>query len=143
MFDVGFWELAIIAVIALIVIGPDRLPRAARTAGLWVGRARRIVADVKADIDREVRESELADLKTVEKEIKSASSSIKTAGKKLVEDSELSDIKSSSKSFVDSLDEELMTTKKAVKLSEEDQTETAAKDNESAPENNNGSEIKS
>lgn len=143
MFDVGFWELAIIAVIALIVIGPDRLPRAARTAGLWVGRARRIVADVKADIDREVRESELADLKTVEKEIKSASSSIKTAGEKLVEDSELSNIKSTSKSLVDSIDEELTATKKAVKSSEEHQIETAAKDNESAPRSNNDSETKS
>ena len=59
MFDVGFWELAIIAVIALLVIGPERLPKAARTAGLWVGRARRMVTDVKADIDREIRESDL------------------------------------------------------------------------------------
>ncbi len=70
MFDVGFWELAIIAVIALLVIGPERLPKAARTAGLWVGRARRMVADVKADIDREVRQSELAELKKAGEEIK-------------------------------------------------------------------------
>ena len=143
MFDVGFWELAIIAVIALIVIGPDRLPRAARTAGLWVGRARRIVADVKADIDREVRESELADLKTVQKEIKSASSSIKVAGKKLVDDSELSDIKSASESLVESLDEELAATKKVVTSSEEDQTKTAERGNESELKTDNSSEIKS
>ena len=87
--------------------------------------------------------SELADLKTVEKEIKSASSAIKTAGEKLVEDSELSNIKSTGKSLVDSIDEELTATKKAVKSSEEHQIETAAKDNESAPRSNNDSETKS
>ncbi|MEW8587286.1 MAG: twin-arginine translocase TatA/TatE family subunit, partial [Candidatus Thiodiazotropha sp.] len=40
MFDVGFWELTIIALVALIVIGPERLPKVARTAGLWLGRGR-------------------------------------------------------------------------------------------------------
>jgi len=54
MFDIGFWELAIIGVVALLVIGPERLPRVARTAGLWLGRARRFVSTVKADIDREI-----------------------------------------------------------------------------------------
>ena len=54
MFDIGFWELAIIGVVALLVIGPERLPRVARTAGLWMGRARRFVSTVKADIDREL-----------------------------------------------------------------------------------------
>jgi sec-independent protein translocase protein TatB len=54
MFDIGFWELAIIGVVALLVIGPERLPRVARTAGLWLGRARRFVSSVKADIDREI-----------------------------------------------------------------------------------------
>ena len=59
MFDIGFWELAIIGVVALLVIGPERLPRVARTAGLWLGRARRFVATVKADIDREIAADEL------------------------------------------------------------------------------------
>jgi sec-independent protein translocase protein TatB len=59
MFDVGFWELGIIAVVALLVIGPERLPRVARTAGLWIGRARRFVSDVKADIDKEIKAEEL------------------------------------------------------------------------------------
>jgi sec-independent protein translocase protein TatB len=59
MFDVGFWELMVIAVVALIVIGPERLPGVARTAGLWVGRLRRFVAGVKADIEREVKAEEL------------------------------------------------------------------------------------
>lgn len=59
MFDIGFWELTMIAVIALLVIGPDKLPDVARTAGKWVGRARRFVGDVKTDIDRELKQEEL------------------------------------------------------------------------------------
>jgi sec-independent protein translocase protein TatB len=59
MFDIGFWELTIIAVVALLVIGPERLPRVARTAGMWLGRARRFVSSVKADIDRELAAEEL------------------------------------------------------------------------------------
>ena len=59
MFDVGFWELTLIAVVALIVIGPERLPKVARTAGHWIGRGRRFVASVKADIDREIKAEEL------------------------------------------------------------------------------------
>ena len=59
MFDIGFWELTTITVIALLVIGPDKLPGVARTAGKWVGRARRFVGDVKTDIDRELKQEEL------------------------------------------------------------------------------------
>lgn len=59
MFDVGFWELSLIFVVALIVLGPERLPRAARTAGLWVGKARQVLSSVKADIDRELKAEEL------------------------------------------------------------------------------------
>jgi len=59
MFDIGFWELAIIGVVALIVIGPDKLPGVARTAGKWVGRTRRFVNQVKTDIDREIKQDEL------------------------------------------------------------------------------------
>jgi sec-independent protein translocase protein TatB len=59
MFDIGFAELLVIAVVALLVIGPERLPRVARTAGMWLGRARRFVSSVKADIDRELAADEL------------------------------------------------------------------------------------
>jgi sec-independent protein translocase protein TatB len=59
MFDVGFWELIIIAVVALLVIGPERLPGVARTAGKWVGRARRFLGSVKSDIERELKADEL------------------------------------------------------------------------------------
>lgn len=59
MFDIGFWELALIAVVAMIVVGPERLPGLARTAGLWLGKARRMVADVKAEVDRELHLEEI------------------------------------------------------------------------------------
>jgi sec-independent protein translocase protein TatB len=62
MFDVGFWELALIALVALIVIGPERLPKVARTVGLWLGRGRRFIANVKADIDREIKTEELKEI---------------------------------------------------------------------------------
>ena len=59
MFDIGFWELALIGVVALLVVGPERLPALARTAGVWVGRARRFIGSVKDDIEREIRAEEL------------------------------------------------------------------------------------
>lgn len=63
MFDIGFSELMVIGVVALVVIGPERLPKVARTAGHLMGRMQRYVSDVKADINREVEMSELKDLK--------------------------------------------------------------------------------
>jgi sec-independent protein translocase protein TatB len=62
MFDVGFWELSLIALVALLVIGPERLPKVARTAGLWIGRGRRMIGSVKADIDREIKAQELKEI---------------------------------------------------------------------------------
>jgi len=59
VFDIGFSELLVIGVVALIVIGPQKLPRVARTAGILMGRLQRYVADVKADINREVELEEL------------------------------------------------------------------------------------
>jgi len=62
MFDIGFWELILIAVVALLVIGPERLPKVARIAGLWMGRARRTLASVKEEIDRELKAQELKEI---------------------------------------------------------------------------------
>ena len=97
MFDIGFWELTLIGVIALLVVGPERLPAMARTVGLWVGRIRRYVSHVKDDIEREIRAEELREmmqessriesldeelgeardtLKAVEKEIEDADASL-------------------------------------------------------------------
>ena len=59
MFDIGFSEIVVIAVVALIVIGPERLPKTARTLGHLFGRLQRYVADVKADINREIELEEL------------------------------------------------------------------------------------
>jgi sec-independent protein translocase protein TatB len=54
MFDIGFPELVLIAVVALLVIGPERLPEALRTLGLWLGRMRRSFAAVKTEIEKEI-----------------------------------------------------------------------------------------
>ena len=59
MFDIGFSELLVIGIIALVVIGPEKLPRMARTVGVLAGRLQRYVADVKADINREIELDEL------------------------------------------------------------------------------------
>lgn len=64
MFDVAFSEMLVIAVIALIVIGPEKLPKVARTLGLLAGRMQRYVATVKADVERELRSEELGKLDT-------------------------------------------------------------------------------
>lgn len=69
MFDIGFWELGLIGLIALIVLGPKRLPEAARTAGRWIGRLRRFIADVKQDLDRELRAEELKELRRLKEEL--------------------------------------------------------------------------
>lgn len=64
MFDIGFSEIFLIAVVALIVIGPERLPAVARTLGHVFGRMQRYVNDVKADIQREMELDELKKLRT-------------------------------------------------------------------------------
>jgi len=76
MFDIGFTELMIIAVVALIVVGPERLPRVARTAGHLIGRLQRYVADVKADINREV---ELDDLRKMKDSVQEAASEFESS----------------------------------------------------------------
>ena len=69
MFDISFGELMVIGVVALVVIGPEKLPKVARTVGALVGRAQRYVNDVKADIHREVN---LSELKQVQSDLTSA-----------------------------------------------------------------------
>ena len=59
MFEIGFWEMIMVGVVALIVVGPERLPGLARTAGLWIGKGRRMFAEVKADVDRELHLEEI------------------------------------------------------------------------------------
>lgn len=59
MFDIGFWEMVLVGVVALVVFGPERLPRVARETALWVRKARSMVASVKQDIDHELQLHEL------------------------------------------------------------------------------------
>lgn len=59
MFDIAFSELALTGLVALVVLGPDKLPGAARKAGLYLGKARRMMAAVKAEVERELRVDEL------------------------------------------------------------------------------------
>ena len=65
MFDFGFSELMVIGAVALVVLGPERLPMVARTAGEWLGKAQRLVQQVKSDIERE---AELSELKKIQQE---------------------------------------------------------------------------
>jgi sec-independent protein translocase protein TatB len=76
MFDIGFSEIVVIAVVALIVIGPERLPKAARTLGHLFGRLQRYVNDVKADINREM---ELDELRKLQREVQTAATELKTS----------------------------------------------------------------
>lgn len=74
MFDIGFSELLVIAIVALIVIGPQRLPKVARTLGHLLGRMQRYVNDVKADISREM---ELEELKKIQSSMEDTARSMR------------------------------------------------------------------
>jgi len=76
VFDIGFSEIVVIAVVALIVIGPEKLPKTARTLGHLFGRLQRYVSDVKADINREMQ---LEELKKLQQEVRSAATEIETS----------------------------------------------------------------
>lgn len=69
MFDIGFSELVAIGLIALIILGPKRLPEVARTAGRWMGKLRRFITDVKQDLDREIQHEELIELRKLKQEL--------------------------------------------------------------------------
>lgn len=62
MFEVGFSELCMVGLVALLVIGPEKLPKIARLAGFWVGKTRSMVASVKAEIKEELRAEEMRQL---------------------------------------------------------------------------------
>jgi sec-independent protein translocase protein TatB len=76
MFDIGFSELVVIGVVALIVIGPERLPKAARTMGHLFGRLQRYVNDVKSDISREM---ELDELRKLQQQVQTAAQDLKSS----------------------------------------------------------------
>ena len=88
MFDISFTEIMVIAVVALIVVGPERLPKVARTLGHLLGRVRRYVGDVKYDIQREMEAEELNELHasvqktahSIENSVREEVSELKAAG---------------------------------------------------------------
>jgi sec-independent protein translocase protein TatB len=75
MIDLGLTKLAVIGVIALVVIGPEKLPKVARMAGTLYGRAQRYLNDVKSEVTREI---ELEELKNLQKEVQDAAMAVKT-----------------------------------------------------------------
>lgn len=62
MFDVGLFELVVLAIVTLLVVGPERLPEVVRTLGRWVGRVKSLANGIKAEIDREIQAEELKQL---------------------------------------------------------------------------------
>jgi sec-independent protein translocase protein TatB len=73
MFDISFMEMLIVAIAALLVIGPERLPKVARQAGQWMSKMRRYVDDVKSDFSRQL---ELSELRNLKKDVEEAARSI-------------------------------------------------------------------
>ena len=87
MFDMGFTELMLIGIVALVVIGPERLPGVARTAGKYFGRLKRFMTTIKADVEQELRADELrAILADQQKELNTLKDSISGAGKEFEKD---------------------------------------------------------
>jgi sec-independent protein translocase protein TatB len=85
MFDIAFTELMVAAVVALIVIGPERLPRVARQCGEWLGKLQRYVNDVKADVNRQIQLDELRNLKD---EVTSAAKDLESSFNSAVSDTQ-------------------------------------------------------
>lgn len=83
MFDIGFSELMLIGLVALIVIGPERLPKVARTVGHLLGRLQRYVSDVKSDIQREIQ---LDELKKLQSEMKDSARAFESSVRSEVAD---------------------------------------------------------
>jgi sec-independent protein translocase protein TatB len=82
MFDVSFSELLVIAVVALLVIGPEKLPKVARTVGAFVGRMQRYMAQVKEEVNREMRFEELQKLQQeIKQSVESTEADIKNLAK--------------------------------------------------------------
>lgn len=72
MFDIGMFEMIMIGVIALLVLGPERMPEAARAAGRWVGKARRFITGIKQDVSSQLSVSELNELRQLRNDLAAA-----------------------------------------------------------------------
>jgi sec-independent protein translocase protein TatB len=95
MFDIGFTELLLLGVVALLVIGPERLPHAARMTGAWIGKIRRTFASLQVEIEREVNASEVQEklkqevdnfgLTKIAQEFEETTSGVKKRGEQLLD----------------------------------------------------------
>ena len=85
MFDFGFTEMVVVAVVGLIVLGPERLPKVAKQAGQWLGKLQRYVADVKSDINRQM---ELDELRKLQSEVSDAARDLKGSFESAVGDAQ-------------------------------------------------------
>ena len=104
MFDMGFTELALIGIVALVVIGPERLPGVARTAGKYFGRLKRFMTTIKADVEQELRADELrAILADQQQELNTLKDSISGAGKEFEKD--ISAVSEAADSLAQDIDE--------------------------------------
>jgi sec-independent protein translocase protein TatB len=97
MFDFGFSEMAVTALVALVVLGPERLPRVARQVGQWMGKLQRYVSDVKADINKQM---DLEDLRKLQTEVTSAAQEVESSVRSAVDGAQ-SEFDSIAKSFDD------------------------------------------
>ncbi len=104
MFDMGFTELMLIGIVALVVIGPERLPGVARTAGKYFGRLKRFMTTIKADVEQELRADELrAILADQQQELNTLKDSISGAGKEFEKD--ISAVSEAADSLAQDIDE--------------------------------------
>ena len=62
MFDFGFWELTLVMIVLLLVVGPERLPTLAGQVGRWLGKAKRIMQSIRSDIESEIKAAELQEM---------------------------------------------------------------------------------
>ena len=134
MFDIGFSELLVIAIVALIVIGPQQLPKVARTLGHLFGRMQRYVNDVKADITREM---ELDELKKMRTSMEDAARSFQTSVDKEVgsAESELRKLEHDAQSAVDGFSgtDAMMPTQPSAPAPEQPAAETRPQPQEKKP----------
>jgi sec-independent protein translocase protein TatB len=103
MFDFGFWEIAIIGIITLIVVGPEKMPELARKAGLYVGKFKKFVSKIQNDINNEIKSEVLKEQLSIKDEesslsqtVEEAKSSIDEIKKEVAKISDLSSINKNS-----------------------------------------------
>ena len=128
MFDIGFWELLLIAVMTMIIVGPEKLPGVARTAGQWFGKTRRFIEGVKTEVEEEF---DVTDLKRM---LHNQEVQINELTQKLdnpnILDEEIESITSSVYSVEDEEVEETSDTTSQKKLSQAESNQDSQKSNE-------------